>query len=544
MSSPPFQSNFSDNQIPHAHANPAHGLRLVPGLFALPTRAQIQLRAPGDIRGFGALTSYVELQGFLAQMDSLSTIQVAPLATSRGGRTVSLVRWPEEPNARLTHHGSRSFCSRNSTGTSPREGGGHAPAAAPGGGGKPEWREHLNLLIVPRINPDGAEAGRRRTSDTLDMNRSHVLLHTPEVRALHDLYLAAWPEVTLDIHEYGSFSNSWSDSGFIKTGDVQIGTLTNLNSGAALRSYQRTRIFPYVSAATHCAAVLVLTSISSAIPARSSRHSTTEINDGRQSFGIRGSISFIQEGRKWRDLADHLERRARSQYAGVEALLDFLRDWREIRRLMREGATGRHGRRFKRVYVDGPRPGSRSMTIPVMDVSTSNPRSWTITPYHAVVVPRDSVRLPAAYLVPGALKYVHELLAMHKVRGVSAGVVPIRVEQYQISGFDSLILESDPYRIPQVRVVETVVAPDSGAMIYPVNQDGGLFLGSVLEPRSVWGLSKYAGFEALFRGPVYPVGRIVAPAEETMPRPEGRGETVSSVGTCGRAAARVPAGAA
>lgn len=497
---------------------------LVPGLFALPTRAQIQLRAPGDIRGFGALTSYVELQGFLAQMDSLSTIQVTPLATSRGGRTVSLVRWPEEPNrvddARITvllfaqQHGDEPSGKEAVT----------LLLSRLGGGGKPEWREHLNLLIIPQMNPDGAEAGQRRTSDTLDMNRSHVLLHTPEVRALHDLYLAAWPEVTLDIHEYGSFSSSWSDSGFIKTGDVQIGTLTNLNSGAAIRAYQRTRIFPYVSAAImaqqySCHEYIV------GDPGTLIRHSTTEINDGRQSFGIRGSISFIQEGRKWRDLTDQLERRARSQYAGIEALLDFCAaNWREIRRLTREERARLNTVAGSTLYtwMDHVQ-GSRSMSIPVMDVSTSNPRSWTITPYHAVVVPRDSVRLPAAYLVPGALKYVHELLAMHKVRGVSAGVVPIRVEQYQISGFDSLILESDPYRIPQVRVVETVVAPDSGAMIYPVNQDGGLFLGSVLEPRSVWGLSKYAGFEALFRGPVYPVGRIVAPAEETMPRPEGRG---------------------
>jgi hypothetical protein len=126
-----------------------------------------------------------------------------------------------------------------------------------------------------------------------------------------------------------------------------------------------------------------------------------------------------------------------------------------------------------------------------------------------LVVGRDSVRLPAAYLVPGTHQQVHELLAMHNVRGVAAGDMPIVCEEYQIAGFDSLVLESDPYRIPQVRLVEATVEPDSGAMIYPVHQDTGLLLASVLEPRSVWGFAKYARFEELFIGPTYPVRRIV-----------------------------------
>jgi len=242
------------------------------------------------------------------------------------------------------------------------------------------------------------------------------------------------------------------------------------------------------------------------------RHSTTEINDGRQSFGIRGSISFIQEGRKWRDLSDQLDRRARSQYAGVEALLDFCSaNWREIRRLVREERARIDMLAGTTLYtwMDHVQ-GQRSMSIPVMDIATSEPKTWTITPYHGVVQPRDSVRLPEAYLVPGALREVHALLAMHHVRGIPAGGEALAAEQYDIVGFDSLVLESDPYRIPQVKVAEASVVPDSGAMIYPVNQDGGLFLGSVLEPRSVWGLSKYGRFEGLFSGPAYPVRRIVA----------------------------------
>jgi hypothetical protein len=377
-------------------------------------------------------------------------------------------------------------------------------------GGKPEWRERLNLLIIPQMNPDGAEAGQRRTSDSLDMNRSHVLLHTPEVRALHELYLVARPEVTVDIHEYGSFTSSWSDSGFIKAGDVQIGTLTSLNDGAAIRSFQRGRVLPYLSAALaaqqySCHEYIV------GDPGTLIRHSTTEFNDGRQSFGYRGSLSFIQEGRKWRDLTDQLERRARSQYAAVEALLDFCAvHGRDVKRLVRNERARLDTLAGTNLYtwldhVHGTRP----MTIPVTDVNFSRPFLWPIAPYHGEVVGRDSVTLPAAYLVPGGLSEVHALLRLHGIRGSAPAADSMLVERYHIVGYDSLILESDPYRIPQVRVESVMVAPDSEAVLYPVNQDGGLLLGSVLEPRSVWGLSKYGGFEHLFRGPVYPVGRVM-----------------------------------
>jgi hypothetical protein len=490
-----------------------------------PSFAQTRIPAPAEARSFSALTSYAELQAFLGQMDSLPSMQVAPLATSREGRTVSLVRWPEDParsdTARITvmlfaqQHGDEPSGKEAMT----------LLLSRLSAGGKPEWRDHLSLLVIPQMNPDGAEAGRRRTSDTLDMNRSHVLLHTPEVRALHDLYLAAWPEVTLDVHEYGSFTSSWSDSGFIKTGDVQIGTLTNLNSGAALRSYQKTRMFPYLSAAVmaqqySCHEYIV------GDPGTLIRHSTTEINDGRQSFGIRGSISFIQEGRKWRDLSDQLERRARSQYAGIEALLDFCAaNWREVRKVARDERARLETIAGTTLYtcmdhVTGP----RTMSIPVMDVATSTPRSWTVTPYHSDVRACDSVRLPRAYLVPGALTHVHELLAMHKVMGIPAGRDPIVVEEYRISGIDSLGLEGEAFGIPRVKAVVVTLTPDPGAMIYSLNQDAGLFLGSVLEPRSVWGLSKYSRFEDLFRGPVYPVGRVVPSSDGTaIPPPERRG---------------------
>ena len=62
--------------------------------------------------------------------------------------------------------------------------------------------EHINVVIVPRANPDGAEAGSRTTASGVDMNRDHLLLSTPEAAALAALARDYRPILVLDAHEF------------------------------------------------------------------------------------------------------------------------------------------------------------------------------------------------------------------------------------------------------------------------------------------------------------------------------------------------------
>lgn len=62
--------------------------------------------------------------------------------------------------------------------------------------------DQINVVIVPRANPDGAEAGTRATANGVDMNRDHLLLSTPEARALAVLARDYRPILVLDAHEF------------------------------------------------------------------------------------------------------------------------------------------------------------------------------------------------------------------------------------------------------------------------------------------------------------------------------------------------------
>lgn len=62
--------------------------------------------------------------------------------------------------------------------------------------------DRINVIVVPRANPDGVAASTRFTANGVDMNRDHLLLNTPEARALAQVVNDYRPILVVDAHEY------------------------------------------------------------------------------------------------------------------------------------------------------------------------------------------------------------------------------------------------------------------------------------------------------------------------------------------------------
>ncbi|MBU8656221.1 M14 family metallopeptidase [Bacillus pumilus] len=97
---------------------------------------------------------------------------------------------------------------------------------------------HVNIIIVPRINPDGSYAFDRRLANGMDGNRDHMTLESPELTALHQEFNRYAPEVVIDAHEYDVGQKQFDDigaAGALKYHDLLILSGKNLNIPESIR---------------------------------------------------------------------------------------------------------------------------------------------------------------------------------------------------------------------------------------------------------------------------------------------------------------------
>ncbi len=96
----------------------------------------------------------------------------------------------------------------------------------------------VNVLAMPQTNPYGNFMDVRANELDLDMNRDHVKLEAEGVRAIHRVFRAFRPEVTIDVHEKGDDYYR-----------VSIGCVSNVNIGKDLQDFSRTVILAEVGKA-------------------------------------------------------------------------------------------------------------------------------------------------------------------------------------------------------------------------------------------------------------------------------------------------------
>ncbi|WP_439329881.1 M14 family zinc carboxypeptidase [Comamonas guangdongensis] len=64
--------------------------------------------------------------------------------------------------------------------------------------------QQINIIIVPRANPDAAETASRLTADGTDLIHDHLTLSTPEAQALAQLVRNYRPAAVMDLREFAA----------------------------------------------------------------------------------------------------------------------------------------------------------------------------------------------------------------------------------------------------------------------------------------------------------------------------------------------------
>lgn len=139
-----------------------------------------------------------EMLEWLAPLNSAGLFTTTPLGTSTEGRTVSLLGlgkgdvrvllWSQmhgdESTATMALLDILNFFLRE-----PR----HEVTRT--------ILDSLRLLLIPMLNPDGAERFQRRTAQAIDMNRDALKLETPEARILKETRDKFDPQFGFNLHD-------------------------------------------------------------------------------------------------------------------------------------------------------------------------------------------------------------------------------------------------------------------------------------------------------------------------------------------------------
>ncbi|MDQ2779250.1 MAG: succinylglutamate desuccinylase/aspartoacylase family protein [Pseudomonadota bacterium] len=223
-----------------------------------------------------------------------------------------------------------------------------ALAAQLAGGAETELLRRIDIVLLPRANPDGAADAVRNTADDLDLNRDHLLLRTPEARAIAALTARFAPLLVVDLHEYRVTPRFRQKFGAVERADLLLQTATTANLQPAVRAMAETGFRqPLVRALAQAGFSSELYHVDALDPDDLRLAMGTVAPDTlRNVQGLRHAVSFLLESRSGGESASggppvtrrHLQRRVQSQLAALRSLLHSAADRAEALIAMRAQA--------------------------------------------------------------------------------------------------------------------------------------------------------------------------------------------------------------
>lgn len=189
--------------------------------------------------------------------------------------------------------------------------------------------DKINIVIMPRINPDGAEKFTRVARKNVDINDDHQDYHTVEASAVSNIYDTFQPDVFIDLHEYIADKESYSEileGGALPYFDILVLSPTNPNYPKRLSEYSKNILIdlkdeleknrytvdyyynPFVKPKNGKPLILY--------------RATSDMGLARNAYGLKGSLSFLIELRGRGIGFENVERRLNSGLEAVRLILE------------------------------------------------------------------------------------------------------------------------------------------------------------------------------------------------------------------------------
>jgi hypothetical protein len=384
--------------------------------------------------------------------------------------------------------------------------------------------DKINVIIVPRINPDGSYAFNRRLASGLDGNRDHVKLDSEEVRAIHREMNTFSPEVVIDAHEYSIGENGFTEigaEGALKYHDLLILSGKNLNIPEKIRRISDDlyvhSVMEKLGDEGYSSYPYYTTNGSDENGEIEIYEGGTEARIGRNSAGLTPALSFLVETRGIGIGRENFARRVGAQVTTQKEILDL---------------TAKHADRIKKLVAmerfklisKGSNPHDQDdvivtsefadpveKTLELVDIAEGRVIDAPVQYYSATEAKAVLTRKrPTAYIMLPGHKEVEERLAL---QGLKSYTLPekmkLPVEGYFVSSKDQ---DGESEGRPVINVSTKIVNEQKefpkGTKIYFTAQPQNGLLSISLEPESI---DSYVstGFISVEEGQTLPVYRYM-----------------------------------
>ena len=340
--------------------------------------------------------------------------------------------------------------------------------------------DDINIVVVPRINPDGSYLFSRATYDGFDMNRDHMSLKAAELAQLHTAYRLFMAEVVVDTHEF-TFYGAKTAGYMNDADDIETTPATSLNNNAAVTDFALD-MCGYTFEQLKDAGLRVY------------HYGQTSNNPiGRAYFGLYDCLSFLVETRGIGAGKTNFERRVFSQETAVLSYLTYAAEHsEEIKELVADAReeTIAKGATYDEDDVlvlyqtaSGETQTDYEGTLIKYNMDGTVHSSETDTMALYDTIERSRIR-PTAYVIPADLENIDKILYILDNQGA---------EYYRLSDGSRATLEQYYYDGPyeyngRERGIEAGLRDaervrfSNGAYVIPMDQVAGNVIAMLMEP--------------------------------------------------------------
>ncbi|MEO8388839.1 MAG: M14 family zinc carboxypeptidase [Polaromonas sp.] len=355
--------------------------------------------------------------------------------------------------------------------------------------------DRINVVIVPRANPDGAANDQRATTGGLDMNRDHLLLNTPEAQALARLARDYNPTLVVDAHEYTVVGRYLQKFGAIQKYDAlfQYATTANLPeflTKAAEEWYRR----PLLAAlkGQNLTTEWYYTT-SSDLADKKISMGGTQPDTGRNVYGLKNAISLLIETRGVGIGRLHIQRRVHTHVTAItSALASTAQRASELQQLRPYIDKEVGAKACKDEAVVEAAPTSAQYDLVMLDPVTGADKALSVDWDSALALRSLKARArPCGYWLSAASTVAVDRLRLHGVQvlrvaeqGSMLGdsyrqVSSTSGERQDVRG---AIADAKAVIKVQVSLARGVVDAPRGSYYVPLNQPLGNLVMAALEP--------------------------------------------------------------